>query len=797
MPHFEKPVSIPGMTLGRYHLLQRIGQGGMGEVWLGEDPRLHRQVAIKTLPLHNQGDREFLQRFEREARAAAALEHPHILPVHDFGEQPVGDTVITYIIMPYITGGSLRERLRTINGPLPTDEALYYLRQAAQAIDYAHSQNVLHRDIKPANMLLQQDWLFLADFGIAKLLSSPTFQSGTRAGSGTPEYMSPEQAQGKAEFASDRYSLGIVAYQLFTGYVPFKGETPYDTLLKQMKDEPPPPRQRNPALPEAVEQAILQGIVKRPDGRPPSCAALIQSIEQGWKADGPALVDPDATVLAPWSKRRQEQARPSLQKVILSNVPTIQQANIPETPQGIAETPRPATYYPPDAGTYLANTPPSPASYYGYNAPTYQSGTPPFPLAAPPMPETPTAGVLGNKITRRNLLIGGFTAAAVVAAGGYTLNELLHFSAQGNRQSPRATPGPHKLIKGIPLLVLKGHSSFVYDAVWDPSGRYLATTGEDTWVMLWDIASYLKKRSSGVQSINKPVRSWKFSDTIYDNCLCWSADGRTLALVVPTVNNTIYLLDAFGSSNTPHVYQDASQGTDLGAPAYTHIAWSPKGNTFAISLNSETRIELWQAGHATGPVRTLLSKGINDPRIEVYEVSWSADGSLVADVTNSNPVVIWDAATGAVKQVLQLLDRPHKSIIVLRQSLSWSPVDPHHLVISDWDLATLWDVQQNKLLLKLKTNDPVPYVTGLTWAPNGKYVAGSYARSPRVYVWDVQMTGASASLGSVRTPKLFFAGSGAAKHTKAILDVEWSPDGRYIASASADNTVIVWKVDAD
>ncbi len=786
-----------GKMLGRYQLIRMLGRGGMGEVWLADDTQLRRQVAVKLLPYVVVSNQGYLRDFEREARAAAALEHPHILPVHDYGEQQVGDTVITYIIMPYITGGSLRERLRAINGPLPTDEALYCLRQAAQAIDYAHSQNVLHRDIKPANMLLQQDWLFLADFGLAKLLTSPTFQGGTRAGSGTPEYMAPEQAQGKAEFASDRYSLGIVAYQLFTGYIPFKGETPYETLLKQMKDEPPPPRQRNPALPEAVEQAILQGIVKRVEDRPTSCAALVQSIEQGWQADGPALVDPDATVLAPWSKRRQELARPSLQKVILSNVPTIQQANIPETPQGIAETPRPVTYYPPDAGTYLANTPPSPASYYGYNAPTYQSGTPPFPLAAPPMPETPTAGAPGNKITRRNLLIGGITATAVVAAGGITLNELLHFSAQGNRQSPRVTPGPHKLIKGVPLLVLTGHNSFVWDAAWDLSGRYLATAGEDTHVMLWDIASYLEKGASGVKSINKPVRSWKFSNGIFDNCLCWSADGRTLALVVLTVNNTIYLLDAFGNSNTPHIYQDASQGTDFGAPAYAHIAWSPKTNTFATSLSSQTRIELWQAGHATGPVRTLLSKGINDPRIEVDEVSWSADGSLVAGVTNSNPVVIWEAATGVVKQVLELLDRPHKSNIVLRESLAWSPVDPHHLVTSDWDLATLWNVQQNKLLLKLKTNDQVPYVTGLTWAPNGKYVAGSYARSPRIYVWDVQMTGASASLGSVRAPKLFFAGSGAAKHTKAILDVAWSPDGRYIASAAADNTVIVWKMDAD
>src|SRR5437667_9332237 len=147
------------MTLGRYHLLRRIGKGGMGEVWLAEDPRLHRQVAIKTLPLRSQNDREFLQRFEREARAAAALNHPHILPVHDYGEQalPNGQS-ITYIVMPYVSGGTLAVRLATLaanNRLMPVDEAINYLSQAAQAIDYAHGQQVLHRDIKPSNMLLR------------------------------------------------------------------------------------------------------------------------------------------------------------------------------------------------------------------------------------------------------------------------------------------------------------------------------------------------------------------------------------------------------------------------------------------------------------------------------------------------------------------------------------------------------------------------------------------------------------------------------------------------------------------
>ncbi len=146
-----------GRMLGRYHMMRLLGRGGMGEVWLADDTQLRRQVAVKLLPLVLASDKEYFQAFEYEARTAASLEHPHILPVHDFGDVSLANgESVTYLIMPHITGGSLRDLLRSINRPLPLEESMKYLRQAAQAIDYAHSQKVLHRDIKPANMLLQQ-----------------------------------------------------------------------------------------------------------------------------------------------------------------------------------------------------------------------------------------------------------------------------------------------------------------------------------------------------------------------------------------------------------------------------------------------------------------------------------------------------------------------------------------------------------------------------------------------------------------------------------------------------------------
>src|SRR5579875_1282494 len=355
-----------GRTVGRYSISHLLGRGGMGEVWLATDTQLGRQVALKLLPAVHANDQAYLEAFEREARAAAALDHPNVLPVHDFGKERVApDMLVTYLIMPYISGGSLRDLIRKVNSPLFPDEALRYLRQAAQAIDYAHSRQVLHRDIKPANMLLQQDWLLLADFGIAKLLGNNTEHGHTHAGAGTPDYMAPEQIRGHAQPASDRYSLAIVAYQLLTGQLPFKSNSPYETLLKQLQTPPPSPRQFNPQLPSMVEFTLLRALSKRAEARPTSCIAFVEELERGWQTERELLQmqqgDPDATVLAPWSRRR-------LESQALASMP-------PSSPSGAV--PPPASHpgnFPP------AQTPPSTPATYS-NGPSMLPGT----MQAPPV----------------------------------------------------------------------------------------------------------------------------------------------------------------------------------------------------------------------------------------------------------------------------------------------------------------------------------------------------------------------------------------------------------------------------
>jgi len=881
MMHFNSTVNWQGRMLGRYRMVQLLGRGRMAEVWLAEDMQLRRQVAIKLLPVVSRSDQRYLQDFEREARAATELHHPNILPVHDFGQQPIGpDEAITYVVMPLVPGGSLRERIRQANGPLPTIQALHYLRQAAAAIDYAHSRNVLHRDIKPANMLLQQDQLLLADFGLARLLPTAT-QGRTYTGVGTPEYMAPEQAQGQPTPASDLYSLAMCAYQSFTGRLPFTSnpdDPPYSVLMKQIQEVPIAPRQFNPALPPAVEQAILQGLAKSPQARPPTCAALVEAIAGGWQTNArpapdlpgtpdtfpaPMPADPEATVLAPWSRRRLQEQKPPVQKVLLESLsampaPEIAQGPVPTpappsqpavppsmpivppstpatqmppvTPQPLsaptmpAPSPMMSSMQPPATGPY-ATTPDAPTAVSA-NAPTYVSGNAPmpYPPSAPGQMQgqfAPTRPVPGKKpaIGRRAFMIGG--AATLVAAAGGTGLYLLSRSGTGTRKpttnTSRPAPGPHKLIAGVPLLSLTGHTKTVNVVAWDRSGRYLASASEDMRVMLWDIGSYLKRNAHNLQVISAPQQTWNISEptkidefALNANALCWSPDGRYLTVTTNTDN--VFLIDAFNTKITlpSQTYKDQHEN-DLNTPSYQTVSWSPEiKNLFVTSrfLLGATQLEadIWQVGGTAAPARRLLyadatTAGANGAGLDI--ASWSPDGSLIAGYTDYGKVILWDAASGAVRRILNLPDRPSAaSSIVPAPCQEWSPADPHLLAMSNLDIAMIWDVQQNKALLSLELDEPVlkqshitPYVWGLSWAPNGKYVTMCYPRDPRIYIWDVQLAGASAAQGNTRKEIIAFPDTHHPVHTAAVLDVAWSPDGRYIASASGDQTVVVWKVD--
>jgi len=269
--------NLVGQDLGRYHITEQLGEGGMATVYKAFDARLERNVALKIIRADMGDDGgDMLKRFEREAKALAQLTHPNIVHIDDYGEQGG----MPYVVMDYLPGGTLKQKL---GRPMPYDEAARLLAPIARALEYAHQQKIIHRDVKPANILLTQSGApMLTDFGIAKILESKdhTELTGTGVGLGTPDYMAPEQWFGKAEARTDIYALGIVFYELVTGRRPFSADTPAAVLIKHVNDPLPDPRQFVGDLPGRVEQVLLKALAKNVEDRYQTMGEFAAALER-------------------------------------------------------------------------------------------------------------------------------------------------------------------------------------------------------------------------------------------------------------------------------------------------------------------------------------------------------------------------------------------------------------------------------------------------------------------------------------------------------------------------------------
>ena len=274
---------IEGRVLGdRYRIISRLGQGGMGSVYLAEHVTLGKRMAVKVLRPEFSRDEELLDRFQHEARAASQIGQENIVEVFDFGHTPEGEA---YFVMEALDGESLARVLHR-DGPMPVARALPIFLQICRALGAAHQRGIVHRDLKPENVFVLRrtdgtDFVKVIDFGIAKGPGEPNARRLTRAGSiiGTPEYMSPEQASATSiDQRSDVYAFGVLAYETLTGRLPFDGDTPLATLMKHQSDAPLPPRRLRPELPPEVEEVVLRALVKRPEGRQQSMEELASDL---------------------------------------------------------------------------------------------------------------------------------------------------------------------------------------------------------------------------------------------------------------------------------------------------------------------------------------------------------------------------------------------------------------------------------------------------------------------------------------------------------------------------------------
>jgi len=291
---------LAGQYLGRYFLAEQLGEGGMAVVYKAHDTRLERDVAIKIIrsggfPTDAFG--EVLKRFEREAKSLAKLSHPNIVKVHDYGEHEGSP----YLVMEYMPGGTLRKLL---GKPIPWQIALRLLLPVARGVEYAHQRGIVHRDIKPANILITESGdPMLSDFGIAKLFEADqtTHLTGTGMLVGTPEYMAPEQWDGKSNPQSDLYSLGIVLYEMVTGRKPYIADTPVSLLLKQATEPLPSPHQFVADLPEATEFLLVKSLARDPHDRFADMKALIRGME-ALLASAPTVQSPQLDPDAPYKE---------------------------------------------------------------------------------------------------------------------------------------------------------------------------------------------------------------------------------------------------------------------------------------------------------------------------------------------------------------------------------------------------------------------------------------------------------------------------------------------------------------
>src|SRR5438309_10722936 len=280
-----------GQRLGPYEILCAIGAGGMGEVYRARDTRLDRIVAVKVLSDHLAGRAELRERFDREARTVASLNHPHICTLHDIGHQDGAD----YLVMEYLEGETLAERLK--KGPPPLAQVLQYAIEISDALDKAHRKGITHRDLKPGNIMLTKSGTKLLDFGLAKLKASPTASplsqlptandTITAQGTilGTLQYMAPEQIEGgEINARTDIFAFGVVVYEMATGRKAFEGKTSASVMAKILEVDPPPMSSLQPLTPPALDRVVKKCLAKEPERRWQTARDL--EMELKWIAEG-------------------------------------------------------------------------------------------------------------------------------------------------------------------------------------------------------------------------------------------------------------------------------------------------------------------------------------------------------------------------------------------------------------------------------------------------------------------------------------------------------------------------------
>lgn len=667
-----------GQQLGNYRLTRLLGQGGFAEVYLGVHVYLDTPAAIKVL--HTRLDSDEAEHFRTEARTIARLVHPHIVRVLEFGLE--GTT--PFLVVDYAPNGTLRKRYPR-EAPLPLPTIISYVKQIADALEYAHEQKVIHRDVKPENMLLgRRNEVLLSDFGIALVAQSTRYQStqSMQDLAGTIAYMAPEQIQAQAVPNSDQYSLAVVVYEWLCGTRPFHGSFT-EIAVKHTLVPPPPLGEHIEGLAPEIEAVVMKALAKDPNQRFPGVMAFALALEQAYLSEPHSQPLPLVTPTPP-----EQPASPA--ETILLAEPGIAPAALlsgPDHPPAapittsLQENETPATSLETvDLGASLRTLPMG-----GEIEPP--AAQPPASSEAPAAP-TPSKRVRRG-ISRRAALLGLGGAVAVAGAGGIAwLIKSQELQAMLALSTPVSSTGL--------IYVYRGHSAQVWSVAWSPNGRQLVSGSSDKTAQVWNAAD------------GSPLYTYTgHTDTIYG--VAWSPNSRRVASA--SYDGTVQVWDAT-TGYYPFMYRGHS------AQVWT-VAWSPDGKRIASGGGDRT-VQVWNASNGENVFIYRGHTGF------VHSVAWSPDGKHIASSSSDGTVQVWDATGGSNPYVYT----PYSTVV---WGIAWSPDGKRIASACDNKTVQVWDaIGGDHSYIYYGHSD---FVYTVAWSPNGQRIA-SGGDDKTVQVWD-------------------------------------------------------------